>query len=76
MSLNYFYYYYLVCNVHVCCFFLNSDCDGVTLNRALVQYTFDEQEHAILLGPHGNSKKTSTYLRTMPSTLQKLHKVS
>ena len=29
-----------------------------------------------LLGSHGNSKKTSTYLRTKPSTLQKLHKVS
>ena len=57
-------------------FFFNSDCDGDTFNCALVQYTFDEEEYAILLGPHGNSKKTSAYLRTMPSTLQKLHKVS
>ena len=53
-----------------------ADCDGDTLNRALVQYTFDEEEHAITLGPHGNAKKGSTYLRTLPSTLQKLRKVS
>ena len=59
-----------------CCYFFNSDCDGDTLNCVLVQYTFDEEEHAILLGPHGNLKKTSTYLRTKPSTLQKLQKVS
>ena len=53
-----------------------TDCDGDTLNRALVQYTFDKEEHAITLGPHGNAKKGSTYLRTLPSTLQKLRKVS
>lgn len=53
-----------------------ADCDGDTLNRALVQHTFDDVEHAISLGPHGNSKKGSKYLRTMPSTLQKLCKVS
>ena len=53
-----------------------ADCDGDTLNHALVQYTFDEEEHAITLGPHGNAKKGSTYLRTLPSTLQKLRKVS
>ena len=53
-----------------------TDCDGDTLNRALVQYTFDNEEHAISLGPHGNSKKSNMYLRTMPSTLQKLRTVS
>ena len=30
----------------------------------------------ITLGPHGNAKNRSTYLRTLPSTLQKLRKVS
>ena len=58
------------------CFAAFADCDGDTLNRALVQYTFDEEEHVITLGPHGNAKKRSTYLRTLPSTLQKLRKVS
>ena len=58
------------------CFAAFADCDGDTLNRALVQYTFDEEEHVITLGPHGNAKKRSTYLRTLPSTLQKLCKVS
>ena len=53
-----------------------ADCDGDTLNRALVQYTFDEEEHIIISGPHGNAKKENTYLRTLPSTLQKLRKAS
>ena len=53
-----------------------ADCDGDTLNGAFVQYTSDEEEHIITLDPHGNMKKGSTYLRTSPSTLQKLHKPS
>ena len=57
-------------------YFTFTDCDGDTLNSALVQYTFDEEEHVITLGPHGNAKNRSTYLRTLPSTLQKLRKVS
>ena len=57
------------------CFDCIADCDGDTLNRALVQYTFDDEEHAISLGPHGNSKRGGTYLRTMSSPLQKLRNV-
>ena len=60
----------------LCAFTTFTDCDGDTPNRALVQYTFDEEEHVITLGPHGNAKNRSTHLRTLPSMLQKLRKVS
>lgn len=46
------------------------------MNRAIVQYHYIGDEHAILVGPHGNSKKSQSYVRTMPSTLQKLTDVS
>jgi hypothetical protein len=42
----------------------------------LVQYTFEEEEHAVLVRPHGNSKHKESFLRTMPSALQKLKKVA
>ena len=42
------------------------------MNRAIVQYYFHGDEHAILICPHGNSKKSHPYVHTMPSTLEKL----
>lgn len=46
------------------------------LNRALVQYAFDGPEHYVLNRPHGNSKRKEGYVRTLPSTLHHLQKVS
>ena len=43
---------------------------------ALVHYTFENEEHAIMPRPHGNSKSQSAYVRTLPSILQKLREVS
>ena len=48
-----------------------ADCDGDTLNRALVQYTFDEEEHIIISGPHGNAKKGSTYFEDIAKYIAK-----
>ena len=33
-------------------------------------------EHSVVPRPHGNSKKSDSYIRTMPSTLHKLKKVA
>ena len=41
-----------------------------------MHYTFENEEHAIMPRPHGNSKTKSSYVRTLPSTLQKLREVS
>ena len=41
-----------------------------------MQYVFDDEEHSILPRPHGNAKKGVSYVRTMPSTLQKLKTVA
>ena len=43
---------------------------------ALVQYVFDGKEHPVVPRPHGNSKKSQSYVRTLPSTLRKLKKVA
>ena len=53
-----------------------ADFDGDTLSLSLVQYTFDDEEHAVAVRPHGNSKKRENYIRTMPSTLKKLKSVA
>ena len=37
-----------------------------------MQYCFDRHEHSIDLKPHGNSKGTTPFCRTKPSTLGKL----
>ena len=50
--------------------------DGDTLTHSLVQYTFENEEHAVLVRPHGSSKHKESFLQTMPSTLQKLKKVA
>ena len=42
------------------------------LNRAFVQYSFSSKPHPILQKPHGNSKFSKPFVRTTPSTLQKL----
>ena len=52
------------------------DHDESLLNLALIQYVFDGEEHSVVPRPHGNSKKGLSYVRTMPSTLQKLKKVA
>ena len=42
------------------------------MNLALVQYFFTGPPHPVLQKPHGNSKSSEPYIRTSPSTLQKL----
>lgn len=37
-----------------------------------MQYVFSGKPHEILHKPHGNSKSSKPYIRTSPSTLQKL----
>lgn len=41
-----------------------------------MQYCFDDMEHSVIPRPHANSKQSESFIRTMPSTLQKLWKVS
>lgn len=49
-----------------------ADPDGDQMNLGFVQYTFTGPPHLVLQKPHGNSKSTTPYIRTSPSTLQKL----
>ena len=37
-----------------------------------MQYHFTGDEHTVLVRPHGNSKKSQSYIRVMPSTIEKL----
>ena len=53
-----------------------TDRDGDTLHLALVQYCFDDEEHSVTPRPHTNSKQSESFIRTMPSTLQKLKEIS
>ena len=46
------------------------------LNRCIVQYHFVSEEHEIRVRPHENSKRSYPYIRTMPSTLNKLTEVA
>ena len=48
------------------------DPNGNKTNLALVQYVFIGSPHPIISKPHGNSKETKPFLRTTPSTLDKL----
>ena len=52
------------------------DSDNDTLNLALLQYTFTGKEHKIKVAPHGNSVKSESYVRTMPSVMEKLKSTS
>lgn len=61
-------YEYFSCMAHI----MNVDPSGDKLNRAFVQYTFCGKPHEILQKPHGNSKSSKPFIRTSPSTLQKL----
>lgn len=45
---------------------------GDQLNLALVQYVFSGVPHPIIVKPHGNSKEKRPFVRTAPSTIQKL----
>ena len=53
-----------------------TDNEEDTLNLALIQYSFDGDEHGIIPRPHANSKKPESFVRTMPSTLKKLKSVA
>ena len=50
------------------------DPSGDQLNRAFVQYSFTGEPHHVISKPHGNSKTARPFIRTTPSTLQKLKK--
>ena len=43
-----------------------------TLSLAFVQYLFTCGEHEVKIAPHGNSKAGESYVRTMPSVIDKL----
>ena len=58
------------------CVFLHVDSQGDTQNLALFQYAFTFKEHAVKIAPHGNSKKSEGYVRTMPSVMDKLKNAS
>lgn len=47
-----------------------------TQNIALVQYVFAHEEHEVKVAPHGNSFKIEGYVRTMPSVMGSLKKLS
>ena len=49
-----------------------ADPSGDQLNRAFVQYSFSGKPHPVLRKPHGNSKSAIPFVRTTPSTLEKL----
>ena len=48
------------------------DSVGDQLNLTFVQYSFCGKPHSVLQRPHGNSKSSQPFVRTTPSTLQKL----
>lgn len=48
------------------------DCDGDTLNLALVQYYYSQGEHKLKYAPHGNSHSSQPFVRTKPSLMCKL----
>ena len=61
------------CFVYFNCWCINIiDPSGDQLNLALVQYIFYGSPHPIISKPHGNSKQQRPFVRTAPSTLQKL----
>lgn len=49
-----------------------ADSAGDQLNRAFLLYSFSGKPHTVLQKSHGNSKSTKPFVRTTPSTLQKL----
>ena len=69
---------YIVCHILyvplniVCDMFIHADSEGDTQNPALLQYVFTFDEHPVEIAPHGNSKKSEAYVRTMPSVMDKL----
>ena len=70
--LLHFYFCVVVKNLY----FFITDNEEDTLNLALVQYSFDGEEHAVIPRPHANSNRPESYIRTMPSTLKKLKSVA
>ena len=49
-----------------------SDCHGKRIDLALIQYYFTGKEHSIYKPPHGNSKSSTPYKRTLPSTMNRM----
>ena len=48
-----------------------ADCDGDILNCSLVQYTFDEEEHIIISGPHGKYEEREHILEDIAKYIAK-----
>ena len=46
------------------------------MKYAVVQYKFQKEEHTIVHPPHKNSKGSTPYKRTNPSTLQRMKEVA
>ena len=64
------------CIISVFVLLKRTDHDEHLLNRCIVQYHFTGDEHEVLVRPHGNSKRSESYIRTMPSTLKELTEVA
>ena len=56
--------------------YISIDGEEQLLNRCIVQYHFNGNEHEISIRPHGNSRRSDPHIRTMPSTLDKLTEIA
>ena len=57
-------------------FLILTDFQMSTQNVALLQYVFAYEEHSVKVAPHGNCLKAEGYIRTKPSVLTSLKKLS
>ena len=48
------------------------DHHGNTVDLVMIQYYFTGQEHPVYKPPHGNSKSSTPYKRTQPSTMESM----
>ena len=51
---------------------VHTDSKNNLLSRAIIQYHFSGREHSVAVQSHGNSKKKTSYVRTLPSMLDLL----
>ena len=56
--------------------FLHADGDGRSTGFAFMQYGFQGEEHPLPNVPHKNSKNSTPYKRTKPSTLQRVREIA
>lgn len=57
-------------------FFYVVDHHGKDVNLSMLQYYFTEKEHPVYKPSHGNSKSTTPYRHTLPSTIDRMKKLA